>query len=149
MDDNGYWDTNKNWAFANTMLATDFRSYMHSEDDWRGPKKKDFKTTRKKGISADIFRTYYNWNQWMSNKGQAQNLVKLVVANSYIKKSGGASLNTRTVANVSTCFCVDATPWHSRMVTSFPSLPPPPAIKPNNIMDTSYQYCYFASLNVS
>lgn len=120
MDDNGYWDTNKNWAFANTMLATDFTGYKHTEEEYHGPANRDFKTTREKGISADIFRTYYNWNQEMSNKGQAQNLVKLVVANSNVKKSGGSSLNVQTVANVSTCFCasvscVDVSPWNMEL----------------------------------
>ena len=103
------------------ITPQEFRQYLHTEEEWRGQPDSNYKTykvddEKQATIASDVFSTYYSWNKWMSNKGQAQNLVKLVVANAYLKTSGGASLNLQTVAN------------------------------PNSLMDTTYQYCYMAKL---
>jgi hypothetical protein len=111
LDDTGFWSSYKEWAFATTMLEVEFRQYLHSEDEWQT------------GISANVFDTYYTWNQEMKNKGQAANLAKLVTSyrpvrtSSKMKHAIGHSLNVMTKAD------------------------------PTSLMDTTYQYVYGARLN--
>ena len=75
LDDSGNWDTSRYWAFADTMVAGEFKQYEHSKNDWFGDgnKRLDYGN----GISEEFYKVLFNWNKEMENQGQAANFVKV------------------------------------------------------------------------
>lgn len=91
LDDNGYWSTKSEWAFASTMISTTFREYSHNLKDWNG-KKNNYKN----GISSKLWTSLHDKNKELKNKGTAQTLVSLVASADFpVKKKGATSYELR------------------------------------------------------
>ena len=91
LDDNGFWSTKSEWAFASTMVSATFREYRHSLKDWNG-KRNNYKN----GISEKLWTSLHEKNKELSNKGTAQTLVSLVAAADFpIRGDGAASYELR------------------------------------------------------
>ena len=86
MDDNDFWSTKFEWAFASTMVSATFREYGHSLKDWNGQR-----NNYKNGISEKLWTSLHEKNKELSNKGTAQTLVSLVAAADFPIKSDGAT----------------------------------------------------------
>lgn len=74
LDDSGNWDTSRYWAFADTMIAGEFKQYFQAEEAWYGKRPNG---NYGGGISEEFFKVLFHWNKEMENQGQAANLAKV------------------------------------------------------------------------
>jgi len=87
LDNSGYWDTEFEWSFADTMLTTTFVSFKTKLSYWRDT------------ISPRIFSVSEEWNTRWLTQPVAHNLMSMVVSEKDVSHSTSNLLLVRILAD--------------------------------------------------
>lgn len=87
LDNSGYWDTRFEWAFADTMLSTEFVGFTTTVSTWKNT------------LAPALFQQYENWNTKWATQPVVANLLSMVTAEADVGGSSSSLLLARVVAD--------------------------------------------------
>lgn len=87
LDNAGYWETEFEWSFADTMLSANFVSFKTKLTDW------------KEKHARNIFMQAKEWNFMWADQPVARNLMSMVVSENNVGDSASSLLLVRVLAD--------------------------------------------------